>query len=246
MAEPAYHPFLLERIRADGVLQMGELFAADEPAVTARVLHAELVESALLLSDERVTEARLGWWVQTLLAQPERHPLTARALAPVLPERSAAVQSLVRVLEQVSRWNTPASMAELWQQALQLALPCAQLVDADPASMAVHGLLVRWRAASAGPHNPGLCPLDLRARHQIAELPNTSSWPLQLRQEWAAALLDRLLAAPAVALNVRFERAQRALLKLELQRAMTQPKWDAKKAGRGLRAVWTAWRAALG
>src|SRR5690606_3252136 len=118
MSVAPYHPFLLERIRADGLLQMAELFAADEVAVSARVLHTELIESALLLSDERVTEARLDWWQHTLLCAPERHPLTAAALTPMLAARTEAVRSLVSALQGVSHWRTPASMTELWQHAL--------------------------------------------------------------------------------------------------------------------------------
>lgn len=251
MSSAAYHPFLLERIRADGILQMGELFAADEAAVGARVLHTQLLESALLLSDERVTAARIDWWAHTLLNQPERHPLTAGELGSRLSASPAVRQSLVRRVEVSSQWHTPASMVELWQQALQLATPLAGLIEGDAASIAAHGLLFRLRAGPVGPHNPGLCPLDLRARHQIAELPAPAQWPSRLRQDWLAGVaqiyaqsLDQT-QLPAGQRLGRFERAQRALLTLELSRGSRMAAWQPQRAGRGLRALWTAWRAAV-
>lgn len=240
-----YHPFLLERVRADGVLQVADLFGADEQAVTVCVLHAELVQSALLLSEERLTQARLSWWQHTLWAEPQRHPLTAQALAPLLAQQCGPLRALLGALDAVAHWNTPASSAELWQQSLQLATPLAALAGSNADVLAAHGLLQRLRSGPAGPHNPGLCPLDLRARHQVTELPELAQWSLPLRRDWLEGIVSRLQAASTEA-GGRFERAQRALLLREFRLGSRRSGWHPRRAGRGLAALWTAWKAARG
>lgn len=236
------HPFIEERMRADGLLHLSQLFAPDPGALAGVLLHAELLESAVGMREERLSEARLEWWTQTLEFEPERHPLTAGALRGVLQSAPGARRSLHAVLRGVPDWRTPASLDALWNQAMPLAAVLAELWQGHAATLLVHGLMCRMRQPGvSGPHNPGLCPLDLRARHQLAEAPLPQAWPHALRQDWAQGLGSRLRAAPGA--GARFDQVLRGLLLRELER-LAHPRWQPARAGRGLGAVWRAWQAA--
>ena len=236
------HPFIVERVRADGLLQLTHLFAPDASAVALVLLHAELLESAVGMRDERLSEARLEWWAQTLHDEPDRHPLTAGPLGAHLRQHSASRRALLGVLQDVPNWRTPPTIEALWEQALRLAGPLAAVQERDAATLAAHGLCCRLRQVGvSGPHNPGLCPLDLRARHQLAEAPAPLAWPDPLRRDWARAVAASVaVGAPPTA---RFDRVLQALLLRELAH-VARPRWQPGRAGRGLGAVWRAWQVA--
>lgn len=238
--ELPWQEHLQARERVDAILRWVGLFGRDVRLQAALCLHLELLDTASQLSDERVTTAKLGWWVQTLSAPQlrQRHPLTA-FLSPDELVCSRIVPALAAWPDQ----PMAASIDELWSQALGLASGCASLVQAAPATFALHGLMWRLRLPLAAPHNPGLCPLDLRARYQLAERLGPLDWPVELRRDWLQGL-ERLWSRGLAVATGAGPAVLQALLARELRRAQ-HPGWRAPRLALGPGAVWTAWRAAL-
>lgn len=228
------------------MLQASALFGAPPLALAVPCLHLELLETATQLSDERVTRAKLDWWLQTLAepAMRSRHPLGAMLVGAGCLDTPAA-GPIVQALSAVPDWPTPANVDTLWAQALALATPLAALLGAAPATLAAHGLWWRLRLPPAGPHNPGLCPLDLRARHQLPQALALRDWPVALRRDWLAAVATRLAGSTGSRQPVDRLAVLAALLRREFQRAVARPeRWRPEAAGHGFGALWTAWRAA--
>lgn len=234
---------LATRAAADPLLRWVQLFARGSHLPVALCLHLELLETAFHLSDERITTLKSHWWVEALRDEAgRRHPLLEALNAQAGPAPRHAVG---RALLTLGAATTPVDVDALWAQALTLAAAVADLVGAAPAAIALHGLLWRLRLPLAGPHNAGLCPLALRARHQLPAPLAPKAWPSALRQAWLATLCARWQDArtsPATAADAVLA----ALLERELAQGMAQPaRWRPGDGGRGFGALWAAWRAAV-
>lgn len=231
------------RAAADGVLRWVQLFGRGSSLPATLCLHLELSETAFHLSDERVTAVKLQWWVDTLRAGAgARHPL----LAALLPAPAAgALAALGEALLALHDASTPGDASALWTQASRLATPCAALVGSDAAHLALHGLLWRLRLPLPGPHNAGLCPLDLRARHQLPSPLPPSAWPAALRRDWLSALQQHWQEARRPPRSAA-DAALAALLARELRAGLRRPsEWQPGRSSRGFGALWQAWRAAV-
>lgn len=245
MSASAAQEQLASRAAQDALVRWVQLFGRGSRLPWLLGLHVDLVETAFHLSDERITALKLDWWAQALCVVDavNRHPW----LSMLQPDRVTA-HSLSHALLALEHQQTPGSHQELWQQAMALAAPCAAWVAdaADPAALAAHGLLWRLRLPLPAPHNAGLCPLDLRARHQLPTPRPPAEWPAPLRSDWVSAIGGHYVESrrpPAAAAG----RVLDALLSREFGRAKAKPAtWQVARAGGGLGGVWTAWRAALG
>lgn len=231
------------RVAADPLLHWVQLFRRGSRLPIALCLHLELLETAFHLSDERITTLKSHWWVEALRDDSgRRHPLLEALCADA---NSASRHALGRALLTLSAAGTPVDIEAMWAQALPLATAAAGLVDAAPATVALHGFLWRLRLPLPGPHNAGLCPLSLRARHQLPAPLAPVHWPPALRQAWLAALQTLWQDARQPAATAA-DAVLAALLERELVQGVLRPaRWQPGHGVRGFGALWTAWRAAV-
>lgn len=140
-----------------------------EQFMASGVIVRELAQAAISVSDRRVAEAKLGWWVDEAAAWSlgaSRHPF-ARGI-----DVATHAQALASLAMACTTWldaATPDSFAATWSRMRQLAAATAALAgtgDADAWAAAWLALSLRLSAQADTPL-VGVLPLDLWARHGL-------------------------------------------------------------------------------
>lgn len=168
MNRSAWQQALDERAARDPALGLAATLGGDaaSPGLIAAMLLRECLESLYAVSDRRVAEARLSWWI----AEAERvadgnaeHPLSAAlptSQAPLL--RRMAGHALASLDQPI-----PEHCAAVIAQLRPLAATAAGMAPAQDwlAITAAHALRCRRHG---GDGLPQLWPLDLLARHRLS------------------------------------------------------------------------------
>ena len=214
-----------------------------ERFLATQVLLRELCEAAVALSDARVAEAKLAWWVEEAVAWAsgsERHPLahgfsTTEAATELAVLTNAVLEWLhapsPSTLSHLDRWMTPIGE--------QLARLSGEPADAKHWRMLWFACALRL-AAGANAQLASVIPLDLLARHG------------RRRSDWLqadAVIVRAIIADCATHYPLPLERARtpalRALLAVE-QRWLARLARGADPSAQrvGIFDTFAAWRAA--
>ena len=203
------------------------------------VVVRELAEAAIQVSDRRVAEAKLAWWVDeaTLWSGGHsRHPL-ARGLDPEPSARALASMAL-----SAAEWlqAPPAeNLAVVWTQLGGLARASAELAGSEPSDIwTLVWLTVSLRlSVDARASLASVLPMDLMARHGVRR----SQWPELDAAARAPVLSDLARSVPAIDATTH-QPALAALLTLERRWLRQVSKSTHDRAG--VVDVFAAWRAA--
>ncbi len=180
--------------------------------LATQVLVRELAQTAIAVSDRRVAQAKLAWWIEETAFWAQGHP--RHPLAHGLDARQSA-PSLAQLLACATAWLSaaqPDSVATVMTQLQALAKPTANLAGAR-----LDGWIAVWLAvsirASLHAQTPlaGVVPMDLLARHGVrrsAWLQLDAGLRLPLLQGLASSLpqVDGDVAGAALAASVKLER----------------------------------------
>lgn len=168
----AFAAFVEPFLEREPALRLAAQFARNDASrrrfLALSVLLRELSAAAILASDRRVAEAKLGWWLeeaQRLADAAATHPL-AEAL------EAGDGESLAPLAAGFLQWiDMPraADSAELAAQIARLALPCARLYRTVPgtATPLLHACLLRHSVAARG-ELADAWSMDLLARHRLS------------------------------------------------------------------------------
>ena len=213
--------------------------AARERFLATAVLQRELAQAAVAVSDRRVAEAKLAWWIDEAgawaLGHP-RHPL-AYGL-----DAKASAHALARLVAFSADWlqaPSPDDFGSLWTLMQQGATATLALAGgADDQAWVLAWLALSMRLSlDAKAALASVVPLDLLARHGLRR----SQWP-----ELDAGVRLRVLADLAAQLPsptvIASDPAVAALAALERRWLRRLPRPGADRAG--FIDVFAAWRAA--
>lgn len=212
---------------------------ARERFLATAVLQRELAQAAIAVSDRRVAEAKLAWWIEEASAWALGHP--RHPLAHGL-DASADAHALARLVAHCAdrlQAPSPDDFAGLWARMQQSAVATLTLSGgADNEAWTLVWLSVSMRLSfDASAPLASVIPLDLLARHglrrsQWPELSGDVRW--RVLADLAAQVLNPTVKAadPAVA----------ALAALELRWLRRLPRSGADRAG--FVDAFVAWRAA--
>lgn len=247
MNDAAFDGFVDPWLAAAPRLALAAGFAGDARARRAflapRVLLGELIEAAVAVGDERVAEAKLGWWreeAEAWSAGTPRHPLAAAIGI------DTASQPLLALLLALRRWMNgpaPSDAVTAWHSLDGVAQAAAALAGEGSAACAAWQLQayagalensLRARAPLAT-----VLPLDVLARHQLRRS-ELAGLPAAQR---ASLLRDALAGVPWQTVPMPPERAPAALWALDTRHLALQAR--GRPADRpGIGDAWAAWRAA--
>lgn len=247
MNAAAFDGFVEPWLIAARRLALAAAFAGDAVARRAflapRVLLGELIEAAVAMSDERVTEAKLSWWQEEAAAWAAgtpRHPL-AIAIAV-----TTASQPLLALLAALRRWldgPAPSDPLAAWHLLDGVAAAAAWLAgegaDGRPAwqmqayvGALEHSLRARVPLAT-------VLPMNVRARHQLKR----SELGLLPAQQRAQLLRDALAGVPWHSVPMPPGPAAAALWALD-SRHLARCARGRLDGGPGFADAFAAWRAA--
>ncbi|MCB1643752.1 MAG: hypothetical protein KDI37_18615 [Xanthomonadales bacterium] len=188
---PTADAFLQRWRQRDPAFALAQIYARSDRFAPALGLYFELQECLYRLSERRLAESKLGWWLDEaaeLAAGQPRHPLT-QALAPIAD--AAAASALITATARQLDAPTPANRAALVNDRAALLQALQALLDDGSSALVLGALDDVYRLASLGQGGADLNhPLSLAER---ARLPATR---------------EELVAAPARAAEARRDLAQ--------------------------------------
>lgn len=158
-----------------------------ERFLATAVLQRELAQAAIAVSDRRVAEAKLAWWIDEAGAWALGHPRHPLAYG---MDAKASAHALARLVALHADWlqaPSPDDFAALWGRMQQAAAATLALSGgSDDLAWALSWLTLSMRLSvdASAPLASGI-PLDLLARHGLRR----SQWP-----ELAAEVRWRVLA----------------------------------------------------
>lgn len=226
----------LERWRvADPALRLAEIYDRGGRLACRLGLYFELSETLYRLSDRRIAEGKLGWWLeeaQALRVGQPRHPLTRSLHDSGLADAGAALISASGRLFDAS---TPADRSALERARTPLLTALGALLEVAVESHVPAALDDVFRLASVGSGGADLCsPLPLadwarfgQSRQSLSDQP-AAAWTL--RQELAQLWLSDRFGNGALGVYL-------GLWRNALQRTGAAPR-------PGMALGWRAWRLA--
>jgi hypothetical protein len=222
-------------------------FAGDPAARRAflapRVLLGELIEASVAVGDERVADAKLGWWfeeAEAWAAGTSRHPL---ATAISLSTASKPLRALLGALRAWLEGPPPADTGTAWRTMAAVAGPATMLAG-EPSGAQQAWQLQAYACAlqhSLEARVPlgTVLPMDVLARSELRRS-QLAGLPVERRSQ---LLRDALAGVPWQTVAIPPGKATAALWALDTRHLARQARGQLD-ARPGLGDAWAAWRAA--
>lgn len=191
--------FLQRWRQQDAAFALATVYDRSGRLTPALGLYFELAEIHYRLSERRLAESKLGWWLEeaaALRAGQPRHPLTQALQA---QGQNAPAVALIGAMGRSFEDRTPADRAHLMQARRQHLSALAALTGEEACDAALAGLDDCFRLASLGQGGADL------------------NWPVSLaeRARWAISR-EQLAGDPVRAADLRRQQAREWLGTLEL------------------------------